>query len=581
LNFYFVSLAAGGLSSAYNNRLQPCRISVKNTGTAPGSCTDSTNVGNVMDFTYGFSSGSANNGNVASITNNINTARSQTYTYDELNRVTTAKTSATSGTYSWGLAFTYDPWANLLSASVTQGSAYSFSVYADGSNRIHNTGGTFTYDAAGNLTADPVNSSYTYNAEGELTSAAGVTYTYDGDGNRVKKSSGKLYWYGATVDPMAESDASGNVTNEYIFLSGTRIAMLTLSAGTVNYYITDHLGSSHIVTNSSGTILDDSDFYPFGGERSYSSSSGNNYKFTGKERDTESGLDDFAARFYTSNYGRFLSPDDAKYMNPADPQSFNLYGYVANNPINSVDPTGHAPAGVVQKKVEAHGGDDPEDDGGEGAGGGESPADSNSGTGDANSTATGSDMKTYIYEVSDTVNGVLQPAEIVAVQASNGKDANAAVMAGGSATDLKGPFVADLKSSQIAALLDPNHKSSNSDIVAPGECVDLTKKFSGMGDVNAGHQWCEGEGVLGAKDIKPGTAIASFDNGRFPNKDGWNSGIYLGPGVNGSIWILDQWPARPGHPARPPEPRELLHNNNARPANNSAACSVILTGPWR
>jgi RHS repeat-associated protein len=123
--------------------------------------------------------------------------------------------------------------------------------------------------------------------------------------------------------------------------------MLQLSSSTVNYYIADHLGSSRIVTNSSGTVLDDSDFYPFGGERSYSSSSGNNYKFTGKERDTESGLDDFTARFYTSNYGRFLSPDEYKYANPADPQTLNLYGYVANNPINSVDPTGHAPHCLV------------------------------------------------------------------------------------------------------------------------------------------------------------------------------------------------------------------------------------------
>jgi RHS repeat-associated protein len=62
---------------------------------------------------------------------------------------------------------------------------------------------------------------------------------------------------------------------------------------------------------------------------------------TGKERDAESGLDDFAARFYTSNYGRFLSPDESKYSKPADPQTWNLYGYVANNPLNAVDPTGH------------------------------------------------------------------------------------------------------------------------------------------------------------------------------------------------------------------------------------------------
>jgi RHS repeat-associated protein len=322
----------------YNNRLQPCRISVKSSGTAPGSCTDATNIGNVLDFSYSFTSSSANNGNVASITNNRNTARSQTFTYDELNRISTAQSQATSGTYAWGLSFGYDPWANLLSATVTQGSATMLSVTVNGKNQVTNTG--FAFDAAGNMTADGTNN-YTFNAEGELTAAAGVTYTFDGDGNRVKKSSGKLYWYGVGSDPLSESDASGNLTAEYIFMSGTRIAMLNLPAATVSYYVQDHLGSSRVVTDSSGNIQDDSDFLPYGQEKSYSSSSGNHYRFTGKERDTESGLDDFAARFYASNYGRFISADDSKYMHPADPQTFNLYSYVANNPINAVDPTGH------------------------------------------------------------------------------------------------------------------------------------------------------------------------------------------------------------------------------------------------
>jgi RHS repeat-associated protein len=304
----------------YNNRLQPCRISVKSSGTAPTSCSDATNIGNILDFTYSFTTSSANNGNVASITNNINTARSQSFTYDELNRISTAQTQATSGTYAWGLSFVYDPWANLLQANTTQGNPPNLCVNVAVSNRLTTTctGGTsFGFDAAGNMTSDGSNSR-TFNAEGELTAAAGVTYTYDGDGSRVKKSSGKLYWYGMGSDPLSESDASGNLTAEYIFMSGTRIAMLTLPAGTVNYYVQDHLGSSRVVTNSSGTILDDSDFYPYGGERAYSSSSGNNYKFTGNERDTESGLDDFAARFYASNYGRFISADDSKYMHPAE-----------------------------------------------------------------------------------------------------------------------------------------------------------------------------------------------------------------------------------------------------------------------
>ena len=58
------------------------------------------------------------------------------------------------------------------------------------------------------------------------------------------------------------------------------------------------------------------------------------HKFTGKERDTESGLDNFGARYYASNMGRMMSPD------PANPQSWNMYGYSLNNPLRFTDPTG-------------------------------------------------------------------------------------------------------------------------------------------------------------------------------------------------------------------------------------------------
>jgi RHS repeat-associated protein len=71
---------------------------------------------------------------------------------------------------------------------------------------------------------------------------------------------------------------------------------------------------------------------------------------TGKERDTESGLDYFGARYYASNMGRFMSPDWAAQAEPvpyaklANPQSLNLYSYVFNNPLSSVDPDGHCSA---------------------------------------------------------------------------------------------------------------------------------------------------------------------------------------------------------------------------------------------
>ena len=71
------------------------------------------------------------------------------------------------------------------------------------------------------------------------------------------------------------------------------------------------------------------------------------YKFTGKERDSESGLDNFGARYMSSQYGRFMTPDwSAKpegvpYAKLDNPQSLNLYAYVLNNPVSRMDPDGH------------------------------------------------------------------------------------------------------------------------------------------------------------------------------------------------------------------------------------------------
>jgi RHS repeat-associated protein len=63
------------------------------------------------------------------------------------------------------------------------------------------------------------------------------------------------------------------------------------------------------------------------------------YKFTGKERDGESGLDNFGARYDSSSIGRFMSPDPLG-GKLVDPQTLNKYSYVRNNPINLTDPTG-------------------------------------------------------------------------------------------------------------------------------------------------------------------------------------------------------------------------------------------------
>jgi RHS repeat-associated protein len=180
-----------------------------------------------------------------------------------------------------------------------------------------------------------------------------MSYLYDGDGKRVEKctqgttpgtcatnATGTLYWMGWTDEVGAESDLTGSVTQNYIFFNGQRIARRDASTGNIHYYFSDHLGTHSLVTDANGTMppQEESDFYPFGGEIPVSGSDTNHYKFTGKERDAESGLDNFGARYNASNLGRFMTPDWAAkptsvpYAKFGDPQTLNLYSYVENEP---------------------------------------------------------------------------------------------------------------------------------------------------------------------------------------------------------------------------------------------------------
>jgi RHS repeat-associated protein len=86
-------------------------------------------------------------------------------------------------------------------------------------------------------------------------------------------------------------------------------------------------------------------------------------QFTGKERDTESGLDYFGARYYASSMGRWMSPDWAAkpeavpYSKLDDPQSLNLYGYVRNNPLSKADKDGHEVPGLPDSSIQKVGQD--------------------------------------------------------------------------------------------------------------------------------------------------------------------------------------------------------------------------------
>src|SRR5437867_1675456 len=112
----------------------------------------------VFSIGYDFHFGAGDNGNVFGITNNRDRTRDQTFTYDALNRLTSAQNAGSDCSVSvlqgktkfWGNNYGYDAWGNLLSKSVSKCGAENLSLTADAQNRVHATSGSdYQYDAAG------------------------------------------------------------------------------------------------------------------------------------------------------------------------------------------------------------------------------------------------------------------------------------------------------------------------------------------------------------------------------------------------------------------------------------------------
>src|SRR5437588_1599546 len=152
---------------------------------------------------------------------------------------------------------------------------------------------------------------------------------------------------------VAESDLLGNLQSEYVFFNGRRVARKDFHGNTVSYYFSDQLKTASVITDAVGTTKSESDNYPWGGELQFLNGDSNHYKFTGKERDAETGLDYFGARHYSNGLGRWITPDWAAkatavpYADFADPQSLNLYTFVRNIPTTKYDADGHEVYGQV------------------------------------------------------------------------------------------------------------------------------------------------------------------------------------------------------------------------------------------
>jgi RHS repeat-associated protein len=225
-----------------------------------------------------------------------------------------------------------------------------------------------TYDEVGNLTLDTYTSALTagmqYDADNKMTSAAngGQQYRYNADGERVKRiitgAGGGTYWmvYGLGGELVAEYNATSGIpavtspSKEYGYRGG-QMLIVAESTTAVKWLVQDHLGSTRMEIGVGGAIGDVTrhDYLPFGEELAGSMRSGNGYgtatntkqKFTGYERDDETGLDFAQARMYASIQGRFTSVDpDGIGAAISEPQSWNGYAYCGNRPTTLTDSSG-------------------------------------------------------------------------------------------------------------------------------------------------------------------------------------------------------------------------------------------------
>jgi RHS repeat-associated protein len=319
--------------TAFNSRLQMSEMKLGTTA----------NPSSVLELDYDYGS-AVNNGNLLSQTISVPGLSQnlvQSYSYDKLNRLKEARENLGTdlGTLAWKQTFDHDRWGNRTSISNTGLPPQTAPLPDPSTNRLFG----HTYDPAGNVQNDGVGNTFQYDGENRQTrhsnSQRTTDYIYDGDGHRLKK-------IGSSATTLFVYNVVGKLVAEYTTDE-------PLGSG-ISYLSTDHLGSTRVATKGDATqaLLARYDYLPYGGELAAGTgtrTTGVGYspsfdtmrqKFTQKERDDESGLDYFLARYYSARLGRFTGVDAGRVM-PADPQNWNRYGYVQNNPLKFIDPNGN------------------------------------------------------------------------------------------------------------------------------------------------------------------------------------------------------------------------------------------------
>ena len=218
-------------------------------------------------------------------------------------------------------------------------------------NQPLNAGGVLWIKAATNVVASIVG---TYAEPGPVTLSASGTYVSGAglEAWRLQLPAGVTVWrfdgaskqwqptFGGVLAPAASDLPPKLAPGEAIYVHTDVPVELAIPAPAlrVAYYHQDHLGSSSAVTDAAGALIEEAAYYPFGAirheERLREAES--YYQFTQKERDRESGLQDFGRRYYHAGIGKWISPDPLGERGGGS----NPYAYVNQNPLKHYDPDG-------------------------------------------------------------------------------------------------------------------------------------------------------------------------------------------------------------------------------------------------
>jgi RHS repeat-associated protein len=281
-----------------------------------------------------------------------------TITYDNLHRVQN---------YSGRGNYTYDPVGNITANPEAPNPPYNYDYGAARKQAVKSAfGKTYLYDLCGNMIVrrgDTTGSqSLEYDGENRLARfcQAGtlvVEYGYAASGQRLwkwKNQTDLQVWIGNIYE---EKDGK---TLYHVFAGGQRICTFepgsVLAGGTGGasthvgyYYHEDILNSSSALSDSAGQLMEANVWYPFGRTQTASPQAPFQVssKFTGQTLDAETGLYYYGARYYDPELGRFIQPDKI-ISDISNPQSYNRYSYVLNNPLKYTDPDGRSAWGAVQ-----------------------------------------------------------------------------------------------------------------------------------------------------------------------------------------------------------------------------------------